>query len=459
MSRQARAAWLLGAVLLAATAVPLGAQVVPAARPKPAPPEAAKTAYRNAVYEAQNVANTRARQQLEAALRADPQFGMAQVLQAIMMTGPAAAEREARIDQSFGALGGSSPADILLALYWREGAAGRAEAAFPILKLATELVPTDPELNYFYAAAQWSTLGTPQAVVAAQRAFRDRFPNHAATYNNLAYTLWQAGDPQGALEAIQHYVQLAPNHPNSHDSYADILILLGRPQEAIPELQRALELEPAWSPADYKLGAIALMLGDPKKADTHFDRIVARLTTPGSGLEARYWQAVTHLYAKDGRGAGQHIDSIAAIAKNANLPGPAVLAHLRAAVVHAYLGKREEVQPHLAAAEALTPVPALRSSSIQFHNAVVRARLGQPDSARAAATRLAALVPADNTALLEAMLALDRKDYPAAEAALEKSTGVSLLERALRAELPLRTGKKAEGEALRKAVPAGSLKQ
>ena len=461
MTRQARAAWLLGAALLAPSALSLHAQVVPAASQQPAPTApstaAAKAAFRNAIFETQNVGGDRAQKQLDAALAADPQFGLARIYQAFLSTGTSA-EREARISATLGALNGASPAEALLAVFWREQAAGRGAAAVPIIKAAAELAPNDAEINYIYANTQRTGKSAAEQV-AVLKSFLQRFPKHAAAYNTLAYILWRTGDRDGTLAAAQQYVQNAPEHPNAHDTFADILLLLGRGQEAIPHVQQIRRLDPTWPFAEAKLGAIALTMGDVKAARTHFSTGLTPATDPADRIDAAYWLVATDLVAKDTRAAVEQINRIADVAKSADVPGAVSLAYDRAAVLEAYVGNRSVVPARLSAASAAA-TNNNQKATYQAHAAIALSRLGQGEAARAALAEFTKLGgPADAVPALEALLALDAKDYGAAEAALAKAPSMDVLPRALRAELLMRTGKKAEGEALRKEVMNASLKQ
>lgn len=59
---------------------------------------------------------------------------------------------------------------------------------------------------------------------------------------------------------------------------------------------------------------------------------------------------------------------------------------------------------------------------------------------------------------LAAIVALDAKDFAAAQAALGRTTSNNVLHRALKAELMMRQGQKKEAAALREEVLASSLK-
>lgn len=458
MLLRTRSVWLLGTALLATIPAPVLAQAADTRLQLTTTTEPAKTALRSALYEAQNVRPEQARTHLEAALAADPQFGLARVYQTVLATGMTPAGREAAIAQNLGAMGSATPAEVLLALYWRETAAGRGPAARSILKAASDLVPGDPEIAYIYLNTQQAGKSATEQS-AALRQFLQRFPTHAAAHNQLAYTLWRAGDPDGALAAVQQYAKHAPEHPNAHDSYADILLLMRRGEEAIPHVQREIELDPDFPGAHTKLGTIYLTMGNVREARAHFTTAAGKSATPADRIEVAYWQAATHVYERNARAAQQEITRVMEIARTEDMAGALALAHDRAALIDAYLGNGKAVPAHLVAAEKAASNPN-QKATYQAHAAIALSRIGKTQEARAAASQFAASTDADANVVnsLNALIALDSKDYGAAEAALAKLTEPDVLTKALRAELMLRTGRKAEGQALRQEVLTSSVK-
>jgi predicted Zn-dependent protease len=419
--------------------------------------EAARASFRAALYESQNVYPERARAQVDAALKADPQFGLAQVYRVVLAQGLNAAQREAQIAPILGAMGNASTVEVQLALYWREAAAGRGPAAASILRTASELAPGDAEIAYMYDGTLRAG-SSPAEQATALRRFLVRFPTHAAGYNTLAYVSWRAGDRDGALSAVQQYAKHAPDHPNSHDSYADILLLLGRGAEAIPHVQKEIELDPTFVGAYSKLGSIYLTTNNVSGARSEFARALGASKTPAGRIDAMYWQAVSSVYERDGRGAVREITRIADEAKTASLPAAVTLAHARAAVVDAYMGNAKAVATHLAAAQAAATNDNQRLTH-QSHAAIALSRIGRTAEARAAAQQFRVGAPdSELNAGLAALLALDAKDYAAAETAMRGVDTSTPLGKALRAELLLRNGQTAEGRALRDEVLRSSVK-
>lgn len=149
---------------------------------------------------------------------------------------------------------------------------------------------------------------------------------------------------------------------------------------------------------------------------------------------------------------------MASVAKDANMPGAVVTAHNRAAVVEAYVGDKRTVAMHLGAVEAAA-VNAGQKAGYHFHSAIALSRAGKPVEERAAAAQFASAVPSSPLhRTLDGILALDAKDYQAAETAIGGMEGKGPLSNALRAELLMRTARKTDGQALPREVLAASLK-
>jgi tetratricopeptide (TPR) repeat protein len=315
------------------------------------------------------------------------------------------------------------------------------------------MVPADEQVAYLQLGPR--NAGKPAAEqVSTFRAFVQKHPNYAATHNSLAYALWNTGDRDGAMASVQQYVKLAPTHANSHDSYADILMLMGRPQDAMMHVKREIEIDPAFG-GQMKLGAIHLMLNDIPAARAAFAAELAVTPVPAQRFDPMTWTAITYVYAGDGKGAVTELGKVVAAAKAASAPGPEAVAHLRTAMIEAYLGNKKAVQGHLDAASGLqTPNP-----NHFVHRAFALSRIGNAQQAREAVEQFTAAVP--NSPLipsLNALVALDAKDLVGAESALGKTEATDVLTQALRAELMICKGQKAEAAELRKGTIGRQVK-
>jgi tetratricopeptide (TPR) repeat protein len=182
--------------------------------------ESAKALFRQALLETQNIGGARARRPIGEAVKADPAFALARVYAALV--GPESREDRARaIGEAIATMGSATPAELLLAVYWRETALGRAGDALPVLKAATDLVPDDPDVAWFHFVASRTSHSASEQLALNAR-FLERFPNHAAGHNQFAYANYTAGNLDAALRAAREYARLAPDHPNAHDTLGDM---------------------------------------------------------------------------------------------------------------------------------------------------------------------------------------------------------------------------------------------
>ena len=450
----------VGAFLLVLAALPwpnrVQAQTESAAPPPPArlelrgSSEQAKMLFREAIFESQNVAGAaRIRRAIDSAVKLAPQLTIARVYQAF--TGPGTGEERAQaISGLLSSMASAPPAELLLALYWREVAAGRGPAAVPVLRALTELVPGEVDIAWMYVNTQ--VVGKPVAEqISMRREFMKKYPTFAAAHNTVAYQL-AATDLEAAVQEIREYVRLAPNHPNSHDSYADLLLLQGKPAEALLHVKREMELDPQFTAGPMKLGAIHLMMGDAAMARTVFASEQEKFTDPATKREFMYWTAASYAHGSDVKGARSTLMSILATSLT---PPQTALVHERLAVIEAYLGDRKAVVGHLTSSEVGTP-PAAHFAL----KAIAFARINDLEQARAATTKFTSMVPATNTfpRVLNAYIAMQAKDLATADSELAASTTNDLFTKAVRADLFVRKGKKAEGAELRREIIASSMK-
>lgn len=412
--------------------------------------EPAKSLFREALFEQQNVGGAvRTRRAIDSAVTLDPQFALARAYQAFLAAGTGAA-RAQRVSDVMAAMGAAPVPELLLALFWRESAAGRAASAAPILRSVAELLPGDADFV-------WQALNTQMAgksvqeQIAIRKDFVQKFPSHAAPHNTLAYQLAPL-DPAAALAEVEAYVRLAPNHPNSHDSYADVLLIQRRTAEALPHVQREIELDPDFPQGHMKLGLIHLMMGDANTARADFARGHDRFPAPATKLDFRHWTVATYAYNADGKNA---VRELTGMLTTTLTPGQTAIVHERLAVIEAYLGDRNAVAAHMTAAEVGTPPPphfALK--------AIALARINDLTAARSAATQFQSMIPATNlfSHTVNAFIAMQAKDLVTAERELADAPPNDLFTKAIRADLLLRKGQKAEGTALQQEVKASSVK-
>jgi tetratricopeptide (TPR) repeat protein len=81
-------------------------------------------------------------------------------------------------------------------------------------------------------------------VIEENLAILKKEPNHAPSYNLLAYAYFYNGDHKKALEYIDKYTSLAPDQANPHDSHGELLLDMGRYDEALTQFRMADSIKP-----------------------------------------------------------------------------------------------------------------------------------------------------------------------------------------------------------------------
>ena len=137
---------------------------------------------------------------------------------------------------------------------------GTAEA----LRVADQVIALDPENAEaaFIRGTALSSLGEPEAAVAALRASLARNPGNAAAWLNLGNAY---ADIDRLLDAERHCreaIRLAPDLAEAHTSLGFVLTSLGRPEEAMDACRTAIALRADFALAHWNLATAALLTGD-----------------------------------------------------------------------------------------------------------------------------------------------------------------------------------------------------
>jgi tetratricopeptide (TPR) repeat protein len=226
----------------------------------------------------------------EAALRADPNFGLARAYWAYFAQLPDS-KRDAEIDRGIAdAATRGTDNELILALVIREVVAGRYKVVAALSRAAAALRPGDR----FAEFASTLDLGGSEALTA-HRALAARHPEYAVTYNALAGDLWRAGDRTGALAAAKKQIELEPNASNAHDTYAHFLKLSGDFEAAKAHYVQAVKL-PSPYPRSYAgLAQIAALHGNYDEARSYLNQAITASYTPLEKLG--YMRQIAGTYA------------------------------------------------------------------------------------------------------------------------------------------------------------------
>jgi tetratricopeptide (TPR) repeat protein len=294
-----------------------------------------------------------------AAIKADPNFGLARVLYGLLGVAGGGRTREWALPEinrgvaDAAARGNTN--ELLLAAAYREMFQNNPKVAAEIFAAAAHVMPADR-----LAASNAAGLALdPNDPLHGIRDFIAKYPDYAPPYNAYAYTLWVRGDHPGALAAAKRQVELNPNAPNPHDTYAEILQWNGNFPEAIEEYRRATTTPPNFPGAYSGMAEVEALQGHYDQARADLNQAIAKAWH--SPEKVYFMTEIAGTYALQGNQADaltKQLDAVAAEAKAHQDLETAAIAIAQKAPVYADAGNAAAAHKAIADAKAVaSPEP------------------------------------------------------------------------------------------------------
>ena len=310
--------------------------------------------FRAGVADFENISGEASASHFEAAIKADPNFGLARVLYAFSAGVLSGALTESQMNAELNrgvadAAVHGNVNELIFAAAYREAARNGTQAAGPLFRAASQLLPGDRLI----AASATGFPGSSTDQIVKLRDFIAHNPGYAFPYNTLAYSLWFQGDRAGALEAAKRQAELNPNAPNPHDTYAEILEWSGKFPEATAEYRRATMTPPRFPEAYAGLAEVEALQGHYDQARTYLNQAIANAWNPRQKLS--YMRQIAGTYALQGNSADaltKQLEAIANEAKAQQNPQVAAIATAQEATVYANAGNTAAAHQAIAAAKA-----------------------------------------------------------------------------------------------------------
>jgi len=307
----------------------------------------AESEFRAGMVDRENLSAEAAAAHFDAAVKADPAFGLARVLYAITSPSLNRDQKIAELNHGVADAARGSLNELILAATYRESFLNHPAAAATLVRASTELMPSDRFLAF--AAAQMASRDHP---LEGLREFTSRYPDYAPAFNTLAYQLWQAGDHAGALAAAKRQAELNGKAPNPHDSYAELLQFNGDFAAAAAHYKEAASMSPRFPEAYAGLAEIASLQGNYDQARSYLNQAIANAWGPQEKLD--YMRAILGTYTLQGSAAdaSRQLAAIAAEAKAQNDPEAEAITYAQIATSYGAAGKAAESHRYLAMAKA-----------------------------------------------------------------------------------------------------------
>jgi tetratricopeptide (TPR) repeat protein len=315
----------------------------------------ASAEFRAGVVDWQNFSPEASASHFNAAVKADPNFGLARVMYGFSGTVSGEltrAQAQSEINRGVAdAAARGTTNELLLAAAYRESFQNHPRVAAEIFDAAAHLMPGDRMV----AGNAIGTAFDPNNPTAALRDFIAKNPDYAPSYNTYAYNLWNRGDHAGALAAAKKQVELNPNAPNPHDTYAEILQWNGNFPEATAEYRRATMTPPRFPGSYSGMAEIEALQGHYDQARAYLNQAIANAWHPRQKLFNMGEIAGT--YALQGNQTDalvKQLDAIAAEAKAQQDLETAAIATAEKATVYANAGNVAAAHKAIADAKAVT---------------------------------------------------------------------------------------------------------
>jgi tetratricopeptide (TPR) repeat protein len=360
----------------------------------------------------ENVRNVEAVEELNQALKVDPEFVSARAYLGIATPGPDGLKE---LEQASSHAAGLPEAERLLIdanLASRRAEFAKSASLFTQL---TEKVPNDWRAHASLGQQLANQLKHPEAVQALRKATTLN-PKAGTAFNTLGYESLRQDDVNGAIDAFKQYAALEPNEPNAQDSYGEALIGAGKFEEADAAFEKAATLSPrfwnAWEGKAYS----KFFVGDWAGGHAALDKARAAASLPNDVSTIDEEAGFAALAKGDAADALKRFD---AASKMADLP-PARVAQLSLDRALTYLNSARYRDALTQVGNALQladggKMPLAAASNIRRQALVLRS-VAEANTADAAAV--------EKTVDALQQQATERSDDPAVQSALHFARGM-----------------------------------
>lgn len=261
-----------------------------------------------------------ARQHLDRAIAADPNFALGHLYAAFQA--PSVAAYRNHLDEAVRLADRASPAEQLWIRSAKAGSENNVSAQIAIVEQLVRLTPSDPRAYRYLAFVQSNAGRTADARGTLERGSQID-PSFAPTWVQLAnsYLFAEPRDLAKAEGYIRKVVALEPNEPVAHDYMGDVFRAENDLPQARREYTRMIELDPSLSIAFNQRGHVNSFLGNFAEARADYDRAIA-LGDPTEKAGGAVAHALVNVYAGDAGAAEAELERLVGNIDGWNVPDP-----------------------------------------------------------------------------------------------------------------------------------------
>src|SRR6267154_639277 len=256
----------------------------------------ARALYEKGMQDYENLYLERCNEDWRAAVKADPNLGVAWAWIAFNSSNPQ--EVSAAREKAKALAPKLTPGEQLMVSWIAKVQEGDFIGGISAMNDLLEMFPKDKHL--LYLAGNWlmAENGDEQARRIMEKALTlDK--NYPAALNDLAYLYARNREFPKAFAAMDRYVALLPTEPNPQDSYGELLRMAGNFEGSLQHYRAALKIDPDFVTSQVGLGDTYALMGNQEQARTEYDKAIRFSHNEADRLTYSMQKAMT--WVRDGK--------------------------------------------------------------------------------------------------------------------------------------------------------------
>jgi len=255
----------------------------------------ARDLYEKGMADYENLYLERANQEWRAAIKADPNFALAQVWIAFNSRDPA--EASAARAKAKSLISKVPPGERLMIKWITNVQENNFIVGIAAMNDMLAMYPKDKRV--LYLAGNWLVFENSweQAEKIFERALAiDK--DYPAALNDLGYAYAHNREFDKAFAIMDRYVAVLSNEPNPQDSYAELLRMAGHFDKALEHYRASLKIDPNFVSSQAGLADTYALMGDEAQARSEYEKAIQAAPNEADRLDYSLQEAATWVREK-----------------------------------------------------------------------------------------------------------------------------------------------------------------
>jgi len=287
-----RQTWVVLMLGLCFPAAPLAASKKPAGETMPITTSSPKALdlYEKGMVDYENLYLERANEEWRAALKTDPNFGLAHAWIAFNSRDPREASTARAKAKSL--MSKITPGERLMIKWITNVQENNFIKGIAAMNDMMAMYPKDKRV--LYLAGNWLVFENSwdQAEKIFERALAvDK--DYPAALNDLGYAYAHNREYDKAFAIMERYVAVLSHEPNPQDSYAELLRMAGHFDKALEHYRASLKIDPNFVSSQAGLGDTYALMGDESRARSEYEKAIRAAHNEADRLDYSLQEAAT----------------------------------------------------------------------------------------------------------------------------------------------------------------------